>query len=275
MPLYTYKTAHSAVAGQAGRVDQYQLLFDNSAALKQGDQALDQLRFQPVTSSTSGLRHNVALPAVCSQFNYYDVGASAEISGFAGGQLGRFLLVRVLGGGFLRLLHDNTGSAVGNRILTPSSNGQYLGPKGSALLWYEGSAWRCEPIYPGDPITPTFAAGDYTGVGQTWTVEAGDVQRCAFQQWGQQLDVALQIATTTVSGAGSGLQRVIPGGFTHGGPAGDAGFMFVDTGTSTFIVRAYLPGAGAATLQWFAVGASWPASTNTLSLRGVARFRVD
>jgi hypothetical protein len=65
-------------------------------------------------------------------------------------------------------------------------------------------------------VTPTFAAGNFTGNGSmTWTVDAGDVTTLAYLIVGKTMTVAFHIITTDVGGTPStALQILIPAGKT-------------------------------------------------------------
>ena len=72
--------------------------------------------------------------------------AGADISGFAGGRVGRLLMVinTMAGGGPIDLLHNDGGSTAANRMLLPGSATLNLSTGDGVLLWYDDttSRWR-------------------------------------------------------------------------------------------------------------------------------------
>ena len=77
--------------------------------------------------------------------------------------------------------------------------------------------WRMVAHEQGGWATPVFNAADYYAAAPgTWTVDAGDVQTCAYYLSGRSLSVQLQLVNVDMAGvaAGAPVARRVPGGFT-------------------------------------------------------------
>jgi hypothetical protein len=208
---------YSPIAGKAVPATHVLRAFNNTLALKQGDQSLDQLSLEKYAPTLGGAQNDYALPDACTLFAPV-LTANAVFSGFVvGGRTKRAFIIKNPSTTYsLQVLNASTLSAAGNRVGTISANGQVLGPRGSAFVWLDTAlnAWHLELIDPGMPITPTFAAGDYTASIGSWTVDAADVSLLTYQQRGPVVSVHFYVGNTDVSSTANPLKRVIPGGFT-------------------------------------------------------------
>ena len=131
----------------------------------------------------------------------------------------RVLFVSV-GAGQVDFAHQNGSSAAANRLINQATSGTTsLAPgTGTAEYSYDGTTqrWRLVSHEQGAAITPTFAAGNFTGASaMTWTVASGDVVTYTYLLRGRRLTVDFVIDTTTVGGTPSGLLQIaIPNGYT-------------------------------------------------------------
>ena len=277
MPVYTFNGTNPVTTGFSGKKSEYDRVFNNVLALKQGDQPLDQLRVARYVFGSSGTTHNLALPDACGVL-VYDNANPAEISGLAGGRDGRIVLVRVLGAGYLRFLHDNAGSTAGNKITCASTNGQFIGFRGSALLWYDGLSgyWRCELLNPGAPITPTFSASDYSAAApMVWTVASGGVNHMTMQQWGKVIEISMNVSGTTSGTASLNLIRTVPFGFTHSVSGQHTPLMRAnDAGGVEIRAFGYIHGSSPTTILFYKDGVTnWGIGATVALL--TSRFRLE
>jgi hypothetical protein len=96
-----------------------------------------------------------------------------------------------------------TGTVINNAVKTELYN-QIDAALVAMVTASGGDAW----------ITPTFAAGNFTGNGSmTWTVEAGDVATFAYRINGKTMTVAFVLDTTTIGGTANFILFItIPAG---------------------------------------------------------------
>lgn len=200
------------------------------------------------------------------------------LRGLSAGAAGQRLMLISIGAGQVDISNQDANSTAANRIINGVTGTISLAAGvGRALLEYDATTarWRVIEHEQGAWITPTFAAGDYTGnASMTWTVASGDVTRCAYWLKGRTLHVSLTLATTTVGGTPStALQRVIPNSLTAVGTAGGP-FNYSDNGTAG--VGAWQANSTTIALQKdMNAGANWTASTDATSIRATMAFEVQ
>ena len=167
-------------------------------------------------SSATGAQADFALTTNVSSL--ICTGAAPIFSGFAAGVAGQTVDVWFTGTTLLQILTQNAGSVAANRVICPSTVGLTVGTNGCIRLSYDTTAarWHAATVAAGNPITRTFAAGNYTNDGAAvWTVAAGDVVTDSYVQVNKMLTVTERLTTTDVSAATALELRVtIPGGFT-------------------------------------------------------------
>lgn len=176
--------------------------------------------------------------------------------------------------------HNSGSSSVGNKFFnqvtsasTPISTGGWI------IYQYDdaNSRWALRGHDQGAWITPTFAAGSYTANGSmTWTVGSGDVSTQAYKLSGNSVDVAWNLATTTVGGTpNTNLQitNAAWGGFTA--TKGITGFhSYVDNAGTEAIGRAFVSASATViSLQKAGLG-NWSAATDATQTFGSVRFEV-
>jgi len=89
--------------------------------------------------------------------------------------------------------------------------------------------------------TVPYSAANFTAVGGTWTVDAGDVNTYGYVLTGKTMTVAFHVSTTSVAGPATQLVVTIPGGFRSAGTAVTAAASFGNTtqsGTSYALLQA-------------------------------------
>jgi hypothetical protein len=135
---------------------------------------------------------------------------------------------------------------------------------------------RLRSVALGEWTTPTFAAGNFTGTGGTWTVASGDAITYAYTRVGTTMTVSWNIETTAV-GAGpvAELNIAIPGGATA------AKTMFglyqaLDNGAAAVGVARVVATETIIRLQSTVVGAGWAdtGGATTTTVRGQLTFET-
>lgn len=167
---YTFQTSQGAgytpQAGKAVPATHVLRAFENSMALFQGDQALDQLRGVILPASiAAGTYNDYALDDQCVTLTVTGAGA-VTFTGFTNGRSGRFLVVKNGGTNSIFFAHTSGSSIAANRIGCFSSQGQWIGGLGSAVFQYDGTLWRLMWIVPGVGVawTPTIVSAGGAGV---------------------------------------------------------------------------------------------------------------
>jgi hypothetical protein len=128
----------------------------------------------------------------------------------------------------------------------------------------------------GEWIAVTFAAGNFTGTGaQTWTLTAPDQANFAYTLYGKTMTAKFQLATTSVGGvAATGLQILIPGGFTAASVAYNAAAFILDNGVLA-AGRLSVAAGGTKILVERSDGAVWTAAANTTYVYGQITIEVQ
>lgn len=216
--MSTFTTVNPVSSGNFSRKSDFDAVFDNTLAIKQGDIALDFLRLNVQSDNLGASSYNNYALTQTTGVLRLTPAVNCEITGFSGAVAGRQLIVQNLGTAYVHLRSESSGSLANQRTVCDSSNGQYLGPNGAALVWYDSAAsrWRVTLIHPGNPITPVFNAAHYGAASpMTATVASGDVVKASFQQYGVILKVSLLLDTITLGASPStNIKWIIPGGFT-------------------------------------------------------------
>lgn len=196
---------------------------------------------------------------------------------------GKRLICVSTGAGQVDFAPQNAGSTAANRLINFATvgNTSLAAGAGVAIFVYDdaNSRWRLVHHEQGDWITPTFAAGDYTGSGaMTWTLQSGDVLQYEFYLKGRQLYVALTLTTTTVGGTpGSTLLVKIPNGYTQATTTKNYLTAAFAKDNGTRVSALLIPGVSSSTTIGIVRldAAAWTASTNLTDVDGIAICRVD
>lgn len=207
-------------------------------------------------------------------------GASAlTITGLPKGYNGQLVWIQnVSSGQVLSLSHASANSSYGNRLTNWVTSGiTPIAQNGSALYVYRDTTWTLVAHEQGVWITPTFAAGDYTGNGtMTWTVAAGDVLSASYHLVGKTVTYQTMLNTTTVGGTlNTQLLITWPNGWTTSALKDTFGGAS-DNGTVTGAQIITNTGA-ATTLRIFRdLGqGNWAASTDNTKVHGEITCEID
>lgn len=203
------------------------------------------------------------------------------IRGLAAGIDGQRLTIISVGAGQVDFAHENANSAAANRLVNFATVGLTSLAPGKGRLEYQYDAgtarWQLITHEQGDWITPTFAAGDYTGsASMTWTLAGGDVLFFAYWLRGKQLTVLFDLETTSVGGTpAASLQRLVPGGHTTN-VASRNPISVSDNGTLS-IGYVTCPTTSNTLMQFRkdAAAAVWTAATNTTAVIGEVVIGVN
>jgi hypothetical protein len=120
-----------------------------------------------------------------------------------------------------------------------------------------------------------YNAGNYTGSGGAWTVEAGDQARFGYTLIGNTMILQAVIASTSVAAGSSTLSIAIPGGKVAAQTATQV--AYVNNAGAGWTLGFILTTAGSGTLGCLRDpgGTAWSASTNTTSIYFNITFEVS
>lgn len=196
---------------------------------------------------------------------------------------GKKLIIYSVGAGRVDLPHQNGGSSAANQFFNKATSAaSSLAPgKGVAMYVYDDTIdrWRMAFLDQGAAITPTFAAGTYTGsASMTWTVASGDASSGLNGYWlrDKWLTVSWDLRSTTVGGTPSTDLQI--------GSAAWGGFnsAFAQWGTHTYsdngtraAGRAFVIATGGNIFLNLAnFAGNWAASTDATDVFGTMTFEV-
>jgi hypothetical protein len=168
-------------------------------------------------TTLTGTQNDFTLTAGCTELRCNNA-TLLTITGMSAGFGGQRIQIISVGAGQVEFVPQaaGTGSVAANRLANFATVGNTPLAAGSGAATYEYDAtlsrWRLVTHDQGAWITPAYSAGDYTADTGVWTVEAGDVTLCRYLLRGRTLHLLLHLQTTTTT-TGTGLSRVIPGGF--------------------------------------------------------------
>lgn len=251
---------------------------DNENALIQGTS----------TITTTGAQAGLALPGGHGDLVIFANNASLlTINGITPGYDGQRLRIFSIGAGQVSLAHQS-GSATGATYrlinMATSANMLLAAGSGQTSLIYDTTAgrWRMESFDQGAWITPTFAAGDFTGGGsQTWTLAAGDVGDLRYRLSARALEVAWRLSTTSVGGTPNAALRIGNGqfgGFTIGAATCFGDVQATDNGGSFFqsicIAGSAYDSARINIYRNPDGTTTWAAATDATAVNGSIRFEV-
>lgn len=142
---------------------------------------------------------------------------------------GTEVLFETVGAGNVYFKHLNGGSSAANQFSNIATSGDTPISTGGVARFKYGttsSLWRLTSHEQGAWITPTFAAGNFTGSASlTWTVAGGNVTSDAYRLSGRTLHVTLDIVATSTGGTASTQLKI--------GNAAWGGFTIAKTGVGT------------------------------------------
>lgn len=239
-----------------------------------------------VTTSATGAQNNFdpsSTIALNYQITYIRVTSATDltITGFPAGFDGQIVTIRNNGsGGNVLLTYNSASSTAGNRLLnaitlgnTPVASAGYITYQYNAT----DAAWAMIAHEQGQWITPTFAAGDFTGNGtQTWTLTAPDVAVFAYHVSNKTVTINLQLATTSVGGVANTILQITNtswGGFTAARVMFNHAAFLSDNGTLREGAIQVIDGTHLGfTLS---TAANWAAAANTTYCYGQITFEVS
>lgn len=168
------------------------------------------------------------------------------------------------------------GTLLANFIKTTDADTPITSSAGIVTYQYDGPStqWRMISHTQGDPIVPTFAAGDFTGSGSmTWTVASGDVGQDAYVVNGKEVTYYFRYFDTTVGGTVSTqLQRAIPSLLT---PLNDICYgtcVIIDSGGARTVGAVLVAGATLILAFQKIDLSNWTLSTNTTTIEGQLKW---
>jgi hypothetical protein len=246
VPVYTFNGTNPCTVGNATKKDHFDRGFNNTLALKQGDQALDQFVGAVQDVTAIGTQNNFAVSDAAALLRC-NPGAALTLTGLlpSVSRGGRLLYLQNISANTITISNEGGSSTAANRIVTESVAGQVLGPRGSGLFWYDVTSlrWRFMLINPGGAIawTPTSSA---TG-GATFTPTSTAAR---YRQWGNEVRFALVLTGNITVAAAPAIGQSLPVGQSDGsqlitgiGSVAGAGTFEalqadVPVGTSTLLV---------------------------------------
>lgn len=235
-------------------------------------------------SSTGTVNNLAPTTLVSGVLNIIPVTSAADLiltglssSGLAAGTRARFIST---GAGNVYYKNLNAGSSAANQFKNWVTSGDTPISKGVIEFEFDGTNWVLHFHEQGSAITPTFAAGNFTGNGSmTWTVGSGDVTTCKWILRGKFVTVTFSLTTTTIGGTPNTSLQIgngAYGGFTLFGEHA-VGCMVNDNGGG--FVGGFVQASSGASTTSIAVLRSalavWSASTDSTAARGQITFEVS
>lgn len=249
--------------------------------------AADWIALAPGTAAptTTGTQTALAIPAGTGDLVLYLNNATLlTIQGIAAGLSGQRLTLVSKGAGQVDCAHLHaSGTALGKlKLFATTGLTSLAAGSGVAVLQYDATVtqWRLINHEQGAWITPTFAAGDYTGnASMTWTLAAGDRLEGRYKLNGTTLSYQWVIVTSTVGGTPNTTLQIgnaAWGGFTVSANTQITGVhSYNDNGGTEAIGRAFvLSGGTVIGIQKLGLG-NWTAATDTTTTQGKADFSVS
>ena len=238
----------------------------------------------PTTSTitTTGNQTALATPGALNSVIFANNASLLTLQGIAAGYDGQRLVLFSIGTGQVNLSHQDASAPAANRLVNTATVGatSLAAGSGYAIYVYDGTAgrWRLVCHEQGAWITPTYAAGNFTGNGaMTWTVQAGDVTTYAYLLRGRMLTVNFTLVTTTVGGTlNSQLLIALPGGYSA---PKDTRVPFLRSDNGVVGVGEIIANAVSGTLLALRKDAyaanAWAAATDTTAVQGSITVEVS
>src|SRR5574341_402487 len=177
--------------------------------------------FQRLIDTSTGATNNWAISSLSGDAVILWNGASdISVTGIVAGYSGQMLIFRnITAAKVMTFAHNSGSSSAGNKFINLVLSGLTpVAPGGFALYVYDATnaVWYLVDHDQGMWITPPYAAGDFTGSGGTWTVDAGDVTAMRYRLCRRTLNVNF-VLESTGPGATSNVLKIANGqwgGFT-------------------------------------------------------------
>jgi hypothetical protein len=196
---------------------------------------------------------------------------------------GQLLTIYSTGAGQVDLLHQSASATASYRLVNIATSGPTSLAPGTGVAVYRYDLtllrWRLVAHEQGAWITPTFAAGNYTGsASMTWTVASGNISVNRYKLVGRTLHINWYIASTSVGGTPNAiLQMNIPGGYTAAGVSTGTN-NYNDNGSGYAQGFTYITGAAATFVSLYKTGfgtSNWSASAGATITGGGLTFEVQ
>lgn len=233
------------------------------------------------TITTTGTQTALAIPFSDGPLTIFANNATLlTLQGVLAGKDGQTLTIYSIGAGQVDLANQNGSASAADRVINGVTGTISLAAgSGRAVLQYDltTARWRVREHEQGAWITPTFAAGTYTGVGGgSWTLAAGDVTTQAYRLSGRTLQVMWTLVTTTVAGTVGNLSisNAAWGGLTAT-KAASARHAYSDNGGAEVLGSVSVTAAATVILINRIAGANWTAATDATSTTGQITFEVS
>ena len=169
--------------------------------------------FTKVTSTVTGSNNDLNIGVSGNTYCEWSGASAATITGITGGASGKMLVIVNTGSSVISFSHNSGSSSAANRFTNLiTSDATPIAAKGYIIYLHNGTNWIYVSHQQGAWITPTFAAGDFTGnASMTWTVASGDVTTDRYLIEGTKVTYQFYYQNTTVGGTPStDLRRAIP-----------------------------------------------------------------
>lgn len=234
--------------------------------------------FGPIqTITTTGTQNDFALTAGATELRCNNA-SLLTFTGLAAGFDGQRLTISSVGAGQVDIKNQDAGSSAANRVNVGVAGTISLAAGvGRATLVYDATAirWRVLLHEQGAWITPPYAAGDFTALSGTWTVDAGDVTLFRYYLKGRCLTVNFYLVTTSVSAAMNTLYIKLPAGLTAAISFYISNLMYNDAAWASGGVLSIVATDTRIALQKKDLGsANWSITTNLTYVSGSITLEV-
>lgn len=227
--------------------------------------------------TSTGNQTALALPTGTGDLVIYCNNASLlTIQGIAAGLNGQRLTIRSINASaHVSFTHEDAAATATNRLTLCATVGttSLFASVGFASFRYDGTRWRLDVHEQGAPITPTYAAGNFTATVGTWGVDAGDVASYRYFLRGRILTVWFDINTSTTTGSPGSLILAVPGGYAPSGQVLNSGVYLSFIGITE--VGYVLTTVGIGIYLTRLTNVAMPNLTNTLQVDGTIVMHVQ
>jgi hypothetical protein len=236
----------------------------------------------PVTSTitTTGTQTALSVPAGRGDLVIFCNNATTlTLQGITAAQNGQSLTLVSIGAGNVEINNQHASASAANRIINQVTGTITLvAGCGRVTMVYDStnSRWRVMQHEQGAWITPTFAAGNFTGnASMTWTVASGDVDTYAYMLDGRIMTVVWYMQTTTVGGTpNTTLQIAVPNSLTAAKRVLNP-FIYNDNGGGNTMGFAEVASSGVVIQLFKLTAANWSAATDATKVFGQISFEVS
>jgi len=235
--------------------------------------------FSVAGSTTTGATNNWAPTLLGHTLIEWNGALDAAMTGLDGGITGQIVTIKnITTTKIITFAHASGSSDVDNRFTNlATSAATPVAPGGWISYQHDGTNWKLVGHEQGAYITPTFAAGDFTGNGSmTWTVASGDVSIMRYRLCGKTLTVSFNVITSTVGGTLNNSLRIGNGqwgGFTAAAAETNP-VVILDNGAIPTGVPIATTSTTLIALSVSLATPNWAAATDATYVRGQITFEV-